>query len=162
MIAVYPGSFDPVTFGHLDIITRAANVVDTLIVAVLNNSSKSPLFSVDERKQMLAQVCGHIPNVQIEAFSGLLVDFAQNKNANTIIRGLRAITDFEIELQMAQANKTLSPDIETLFICADAKFSFLSSSIVKEIAILGGDISSMAAEPIITKMHDKIQNSKEG
>ena len=155
MIAVYPGSFDPVTFGHLDIITRAASITDKLIVAVLNNSAKSPLFTVTERMELLGEVCKHIRNVQIESFSGLLVDFAQMKQANTVIRGLRAVTDFEMELQMAQTNKTLNSSIETIFISAGTQYSFLSSSIVKEVAALGGDIGSMVPDLVMKKMQQK-------
>ena len=163
MIAIYPGSFDPATLGHLDIITRASKITSRLIVAILNNSAKKhPMFTVDERVRMLTEICGHLPNVQIESFSGLLVDFAEHLGANAVIRGLRAMTDFEAEMQMAQTNKTLNPNIETLFISTQAEYSFLSSSIVKEIAVLGGDISSMAPSPIIKKMHQKINGGTGG
>jgi len=156
MKALYPGSFDPITLGHFDIITRAANITEELIVAVLNNSAKSPLFSVGERVEILTQTLAHLPNVRIESFSGLLVDFAKQMGANTIIRGLRAITDFEMEMQMAQTNKMLNPAVETLFIATGTQFSYLSSSIVKEVAHHGGNIDSMVHEVVKTRLQEKI------
>ena len=139
--AIYPGSFDPVTLGHLDIIKRAANIFDEVVVAVLNNKAKNPLFSVEERVNMLKEVTKHIDNVKIMSFNGLLVEFAKNVNAGIIIRGLRAITDFEYELQMAQTNHILNNRIDTVFLTSNLEYSYLSSSTVKEVASLGGDVS---------------------
>ena len=156
MIAVYPGSFDPITYGHLDIISRASNFTDKLIVAVLKNSAKSPMFSVDERLEMLRCACAQIKNIEIMAFSGLLVEFAKRVQANAIIRGLRAVSDFEYEFQMAQTNKSLACDIETLFISTSPQFSYLSSSIVKEVAVLGGNVESMVPAVLLDKLLRKV------
>ena len=140
-IAVYPGSFDPVTLGHLDIIERSAHMVDRLIVGVLQNNSKTPLFSVEERVKMLEDVTSYLPNVEVRAFGGLLVDFVHQCQADVIVRGLRAITDFEYELQMAQTNHKLEPSVETDFLTTSLEYSYLSSTIVKEVAFYHGDIS---------------------
>ena len=153
--AIYPGSFDPVTLGHLDIIQRAARNCDELIVGVLNNKSKSPLFTVEERVTMLEEVTKDISNVTIKAFSGLLVDFAREENATCIIRGLRAITDFEYELQMAQTNSILNSDIDTMFLTASIDYSYLSSTTVKEIASFGGEIEKFVPEIVREKMYEK-------
>lgn len=153
--AIYPGSFDPVTLGHIDVITRASKIFDEIIVGVLINSSKTPLFSIDERVNMLKEVCGGLENVRIISFDGFSVDFAKEQNANVIIRGLRAITDFEYELQMAQTNRVLNPQIDTLFLTTSIDYSYLSSSIVKEVASLGGDISRFVPESIINKVYDR-------
>lgn len=153
--AIYPGSFDPVTLGHIDVITRASKIFDEIIVGVLINSSKTPLFSIDERVNMLKEVCGGLENVRIISFDGFSVDFAKEQNANVIIRGLRAITDFEYELQMAQTNRILNPRIDTLFLTTSIDYSYLSSSIVKEVASLGGDISRFVPETIIKKVYDR-------
>ena len=154
--AVYPGSFDPVTFGHLDIIERSANLVDELIVAVLVNRAKTPLFSAEERVKMLKDVTQNIPNIRIEAFTGLSVDFVKKCNAKFIVRGLRAITDFEYELQMAQTNRVLAPDIDTMFLTTSLEYAYLSSTIVKEIASYGEDVGRFvppyAAEQIMAKI----------
>lgn len=160
-IAVYPGSFDPVTMGHLDIINRSALLVDKLIVGVLNNNSKTPLFSVDERVNMLKEVTKEIPNVEIMSFSGLLVDFLNGLDAKIVIRGLRAITDFEYELQMSQTNRMLNSSIDTIFLNTNLKYSYLSSSMVKEVAQYGGDIREFVPEQIITKVYAKYGISKE-
>ena len=149
-VGIYPGSFDPVTNGHIDIIKRSAKLVDTLIVSILENSSKKALFSVEERIQLLEESCKDIENLKIESFSGLLVDFAKEKKANLIIRGLRALTDFEYELQMAQMNKHLHSEIETIFLVTDVKYSFLSSSAIKEVAQFGGDVSDFVP-PIVAQ-----------
>ncbi|TVY08773.1 pantetheine-phosphate adenylyltransferase [Paenibacillus cremeus] len=141
--AVYPGSFDPVTNGHLDIIHRAAKVFDKLIVAVLNNTSKNPLFTVDERKELLRQVTSDLPNVEIDSFRDLLINYMKQKNVNLIVRGLRAVTDFEYELQMASTNRKLSEDIETFFMTSTPQYSYLSSSIVKEIARFHGPVTDL-------------------
>jgi len=156
MIAVYPGSFDPVTYGHLDIIARASKFVDKLVVAVANNSAKSPWFSPDERLLMLKETCGGISNIEFAVFSGLLVEFAGSISADVVIRGLRAVTDFEYEFQMALTNRNLDDKIETLFISTSTQHLYLSSSIVKEVAYLGGKVDSMVpavvGEAIKTKL----------
>lgn len=154
-IGIYPGSFDPVTKGHLDIIERSAKMVDKLFVAVLNNNTKSPLFSVDERVNMLCEVTKDIPNVQIDAFSGLLVDYAKKRNATIIIRGLRAVTDFEYELQMSQTNYKLSPGLETVFLTTCPEYAYLSSTTVKEVAAFGGDISQFVPDTVMERMQEK-------
>ena len=155
-IAVCPGSFDPVTFGHLDIMTRACNIVDELIIGVLRNKAKMPLFSVEERVKMLEEVTCNLPNVRIIPFEGLLVDFAKELDAKVVIRGLRAITDFEYELQMAQTNQKLQSDIETLFLTTSLDYSYLSSTTVKEVAAFGGDISQFVPEAVADRMKDKM------
>ena len=138
--AVYPGSFDPITFGHLDIIHRGTNVFDKVTVAVLTNPNKHPLFTVEERLQMIREVTKELPNVEVDSFNGLLIDYLHQKQANTIIKGLRAVSDFEYELQMASINRKLAPDIETFFMMTNNKYSFLSSSIVKEVARHNGQV----------------------
>ncbi len=147
-IAVYPGSFDPVTNGHLDIIMRGAKVFDLLIVAVLNNSGKNPMFTVEERKQHLIEVTRNIGNVEVDSFNNLLVDYIQAKQARVIIRGLRAISDFEYELQMASINHKLSENIETFFMMTNPQYSYLSSSIVKEIAKYQAPVSDLVPKVI--------------
>jgi pantetheine-phosphate adenylyltransferase len=149
-IAVCPGSFDPITYGHLDIIRRGAKVFDMVYVVVLNNSSKNPLFSVEERLRLIQEVIKDIPNVKVDVFSGLLVDYAKSVNANAILRGLRAVSDFEYEMQITSMNRVLNEDIETFFIMTNNQFSFLSSSIVKEVAKYNGDISSLVP-PVVEK-----------
>ena len=157
--AIYPGSFDPVTLGHLDIIKRSASMVDELIVGVLNNKAKSPLFSVEERVTMLGEVTKELPNVKVIPFAGLLVDFARQTESKMIIRGLRAITDFEYELQMSQMNRKLEENVETVFLTTNLEYSYLSSSMVKEVAAFGGDISQLVpaivADKVIEKMKEK-------
>lgn len=142
-VAVYPGTFDPVTYGHLDIIRRSAKQFDRLIVAVLNNSSKNPLFSVEERKALLTEVTGDIPNVEIDSFRDLLVRFMKSRQANVIIRGIRSVTDFEYELQLASTNHLLDAEIDTMFMMTNPKYSYLSSSIVKEIAQFHGAVHEL-------------------
>lgn len=156
-VAIYPGSFDPVTNGHLDIIERSSKMVDKLIVGVLNNGSKNPLFSTEERVEMLREVTKRFDNVEVESFSGLLVDFATETNAGIIIRGLRAITDFEYELQMAQTNRILKNDIDTVFLTTSLEYSYLSSSTVKEVARCNGDISEFLPEYIAKKVYEKFK-----
>ncbi|MDQ0339195.1 pantetheine-phosphate adenylyltransferase [Caldalkalibacillus uzonensis] len=141
--AVCPGSFDPVTYGHLDIIQRAANVFDHVIVAVLNNSSKKPLFTVEERMELLREVTRDMSNVEVDSFNGLLIDYMKKKGANTIVRGLRAVSDFEYELQVASINRKLDDSIETFFMMTNNKYSYLSSSIVKEIAKYHASVSDL-------------------
>lgn len=156
---IYPGSFDPVTFGHLDVIRRSAKMVDELVVGVLNNKAKIPLFSVNERVKMLSEVTKEIPNLQIIPFEGLLVEFARERKADIIIRGLRAITDFEYELQMAQTNHKLADEIETIFLNTSLEYSYLSSTIVKEVASFGGDISQFVPTLVMDMMKEK-RNTK--
>ncbi|EPD9049477.1 pantetheine-phosphate adenylyltransferase [Listeria monocytogenes] len=145
-IAVIPGTFDPITNGHLDIIERAAKIFDVLYVSVLKNSSKKPLFTIEERMEMIRQVTAHLPNVQVESASGLTVDYAATRGATAIVRGLRAVSDFEYEMQIASMNRTLNADIETFFVMTNTKYSFLSSSMVKEVAQYQGDISELVPE----------------
>ena len=159
--AIYPGSFDPVTMGHLDIIKRSAKIVDELIVGVLNNNSKSPLFSVENRVKMLKEVVCDIPNVKVMSFEGLLVDFAKRMDAQVIVRGLRAVTDFEYELQMSQTNSVLDKDIDTIFFTTSLEYAYLSSSTVKEAAFFGADISRFVPKPVINQVYDKIKAIKE-
>ncbi len=154
---VYPGSFDPVTFGHLDIITRSSKLVDELIVGVLYNKAKTPLFSVEERVKMLESVTKDIKNVRILPFEGLLVDFAKEVEARMIIRGLRAVTDFEYELQMAQTNHKLEQDIETIFLTTSLEYSYLSSTIAKEVASFGGNIDKFIPATLVPIVEQKIK-----
>ncbi len=144
--AVYPGSFDPVTYGHIDIMTRAAQAVDELIVGVLENRAKIALFSVEERVKMLKIVMKDLPNVRVESFHGLSVDFARNQGAGFIVRGLRAITDFDYELQMAQTNRIMAPGVDTIFLTTNLEYAYLSSTTVKEVASYGGDITKFVPE----------------
>lgn len=158
--AIYPGSFDPVTNGHIDIIRRAAAISDELIVGVLQNKAKSPLFSVEERVIILREVTKNLKNVKIIPFEGLLIDFAAQMDAKVIVRGLRAITDFEYELQMSQTNRKLNADIETLFLTTSLEYSFLSSTTVKEVASFGGDISQFVPEFVAEKVTEKIKEKR--
>ncbi len=155
--AIYPGSFDPVTKGHLDIIRRAARMFDSLTVSVLNNSEKSPLFSVDDRVKMLRKTCSDIPNVKIDSFSGLTADYAKKTDTDVIIRGLRAITDFEYELQMAQTNRKILPSVDTVFLTTSLEYAYLSSSIVREVASYGGDISEFVTPEVAEKVYEKFK-----
>ena len=159
-IAIYPGSFDPVTLGHLDIIKRSASMVDELIVGVLNNKAKSPLFSVEERVKMLGEVTKELPNVKVIPFAGLLVDFARQTESKMIIRGLRAITDFEYELQMSQMNRKLEEKIETVFLTTNLEYSYLSSSMVKEVAAFGGDISQLVPALVADRVNEKMKEKR--
>lgn len=154
-VYVYPGSFDPVTNGHVDIIKRAALLCDKLIVAVLVNSSKKPSFTLEERVKLLHCALADVPNVEIESFTGLLIDFMRKKKASVIIKGLRAVSDFEYELQMALLNKNLDPKIETLFMMANINYSFLSSSSVKELARNKGRIDGLVPDCIIDEVMNK-------
>ncbi len=149
--AIYPGSFDPVTYGHIDIIERASDIFDELIVAVLNNKAKTPLFSVDERVNILGEVLSELPNVKILSYEGLLVDFAVSVGAGVIVRGLRAVTDFEYELQLAQTNSVLNGGVDTIFLTTSLKYAYLSSSTVKEVASYGGNISKFVP-PYVEKL----------
>lgn len=158
--AIYPGSFDPVTLGHEDIIRRSSRLVDELIVGVLNNKAKSPLFSAEERVRMLEEITKEMPNVRIFPFEGLLVDFARKMKADLVIRGLRAITDFEYELQMAQTNHKLEPELETVFLTTSLEYSYLSSSTVKEVAAFGGDISRFVPEIVADRIAEKMKKKE--
>ncbi|MCI8963483.1 MAG: pantetheine-phosphate adenylyltransferase [Eubacterium sp.] len=154
--AVYPGSFDPVTYGHLDIIKRASKVVDEVIVAILKNNSKNPLFTLEERVRMLEDTTEEFPNVKIQTFDGLTVDFARSVEAKVMIRGLRAVSDFESEMQIAQTNHSLDPDIDTMFFTTSLEYAFLSSTIVREVASYGSDVSNMvpaAVEKMLRKKY---------
>ena len=153
--AVYPGSFDPITNGHLDIIERASRIYDKVVVGVLNNSSKKPLFSVNERIGLIKEVTSHIDNVEIDSFEGLLVDFVKGKDASVIVKGLRTVADFEYEFQMALLNKALNPEYETVFLMTDSKFSYISSSMVKELAGFNGDLTGLVPCEIIEKIKQK-------
>lgn len=156
--AIYPGSFDPVTFGHLDMIERSAQLVDELVVAVLINSAKNPLFSVEERVSMLEEITSHIPNVRITSFNGLLIDYAREVEASIIIRGLRAVTDFEYELQIAQTNRIVNSQVDTIFLTTSLEYAYLSSTIVKEVASYGGDISHFVPEQLIERIYAKYKS----
>ncbi|MBQ9757436.1 MAG: pantetheine-phosphate adenylyltransferase [Clostridia bacterium] len=151
-VAVYPGSFDPCTNGHLDIITRASGLFEKVVVAVLINEKKHPLFTLEERVSMLKEVTHHLPNVEVVAFSGLLADFMRQNNYSIIIKGLRAVSDFEYEFQMALTNRTLFDKIETVFIPSSSEFMFLSSSIVKEVAKYNGDLSPLVPQRLIPRI----------
>lgn len=155
---ICPGSFDPVTKGHMDIIERASKLFDKVIVAVLNNSSKNPSFSIEERIGLLEETTGHLNNIEIATFDGLLVDFAKIKGASAVVKGLRAVTDFEYEFQMSMINKKLCPDIETIFLNTSQEYMYLSSSVVKQIAAAGGDISLFVPEEIRDKIVDRLLN----
>ncbi|WP_113674756.1 pantetheine-phosphate adenylyltransferase [Vallitalea guaymasensis] len=159
-IAVYPGSFDPATNGHLDIIKRSAKLVDKLIVGVLKNNSKQPLFSTDERVELLKRLTKDMENVEVDSFSGLLVDFLKEKHATIIVRGFRAVSDFEYELQIAQTNYSLDNNIETICLITRVEYSFLSASIVKEVAMYGGDISKMVPLETAEYMNKKFKDNK--
>ncbi len=155
--AIYAGSFDPVTYGHLDIIVRSSRIVDELVVGVLNNRTKSPLFSVEERVRMLEEVTREYSNVKIRSFTGLLVEFAKECGAHIIVRGLRAITDFDYELQMAQTNRIMSPTLDTMFLTTSLEYAYLSSTTVKEVAGFGGDISAFVPPYIEKKMRERME-----
>ena len=158
--AIYPGSFDPLTLGHMDIIKRSAKIVDELVVGVLNNSAKNSLFSLEERVSMIKEITDSIPNVTVASFDGLLVDYKNEIDATIIVRGLRAVTDFEYELQIAQSNHVQNPDVETIFLTTSLKYSYLSSTIVKEFASYGGDISKFVPACFIDRIYDKYNISK--
>lgn len=155
--ALCPGSYDPPTNGHIDVIERAARYFDSVIVAVIANPSKQPLFSLDERKGMLADALSHVDNVEISSFDGLLVDFAKAKELSIVVKGLRAISDFEYELQMAQMNSTLLPGMDTLFITSNPSWAFLSSSLVKEVARYGGDVEGLVPPGVAKALADRLR-----
>ena len=160
LIAIYPGSFDPPTKGHLDLIARGSRLVTHLIVAILKNTQKQALFAVDERAEMLRELIAGLANVEVDSFDGLLVDFVARRNANTILRGIRDVSDYEAELRMALLNRRLRPEIETLFLPASVEYSFLSSRMVKEIITLGGDASSFVPETVTRRLHSKFSRGQ--
>lgn len=153
--AIYPGSFDPITNGHIDILKRASKLFDNVIIAVLENPTKTPFFSVTERISLIKETVSELKNVQVDSFKGLTVDYARQKNAKVLIRGLRAVSDFEYEMQMAQMNKNLFPNLETIFLVPSVENSFLSSSLVKEVSILGGDVSQIVPDSVNKKLIKK-------
>ncbi len=155
--ALIPGSFDPVTNGHLDIIERAAKIYDSVLVSVVRNYSKSPLFTIEERMELLQTVCAKWSNVSIGSFEGLLVQYACEQNVNVIVKGLRAVSDFEYEFQMAQMNRRLTNEIDTVFMMTGTEYAYLSSSIVKEIARLGGSVKGLVPEDVETHLRQKVQ-----
>ncbi|WP_096189242.1 pantetheine-phosphate adenylyltransferase [Evansella halocellulosilytica] len=154
-IAVCPGSFDPVTLGHLDIITRGSKIFDKVIVSVLNNRSKNPLFSVEERIELLKETTNHLPNVEVDHFDGLLIDYVKKKQANAIIKGLRAVSDFEYELQMASINRKLDEEVETFFMMTNNHYSYLSSSIVKELAKYEASVNDLVPPAVEKALRNK-------
>ena len=158
--AIYPGSFDPLTLGHLDMIERSAKIVDELVIGVLNNSAKNSLFSLDERVSMIKEMTESMPNVTVASFDGLLVDYMKEINATIIVRGLRAVTDCEYELQIAQTNHVENPEVETIFLTTSLQYSYLSSTIVKEFASYGGDISKFVPARFIDRIYEKYHISK--
>jgi pantetheine-phosphate adenylyltransferase len=155
--AIYPGSFDPVTYGHIDLIKRAAHVFDEVIVAIAQNTQKSTLFSIQERVAMVKEATAGIANVHVESFKGLIIDFAQKKNVHVLIRGVRMVSDFEYELQMALTNRRLRETIETVFLMPSEGFSFLSSTLIKEVVSFGGDVASFVPKHVAKKLKEKLR-----
>ena len=158
--ALVPGSFDPITTGHLDIIARAARMFETVLIAVAPNSTKTPLFTLAERVEMIQIACAHLPNVSVDAFEGLLVEYAVKHGASVIVKGLRAVSDFEYELQMAMMNRRLNSAVETVFLMTEAEYSYLSSNIVKEIARLGGSVEGLVPSRVEERLRQKVGNPK--
>ncbi len=161
MKAVYPGTFDPFTNGHLDVVRRAARIFDQLVVAVAEDSGKNPLFSLEERVEMAREACADIENVVVEGFSGLVVDFARRVRARCLVKGMRAVSDFEREMQMAMMNRSLAPEIDTVFLVTDARYAFLSSSLVKEVCSLGGDVSPYVPRCVLERLVERIGQRRE-
>lgn len=160
MIAIYPGTFDPITNGHVDILRRASHLCDKVIVAVAENVRKTPLFSLQERVAMVKDSVGENPQIEVDSFSGLLVDYARRQGARALIRGLRAIADFEYEFQFAHMNRHLAPDVETLFLMTSEESFYVSSSLVKEVASMGGDITRIVPPPVMRALEKKFQNQQ--
>jgi pantetheine-phosphate adenylyltransferase len=158
LIAIYPGSFDPPTNGHLDMIARGSRLADHLIVAILRNTQKQPLFSVEERFEMMRAVTSTRTNIEVDSFEGLLVEYAAKKGANAILRGIRAISDYETELQMALLNRRMRPETETIFLMAAEEYSFISSRMIKEIVTLGGDVSQFVPDIVATRLRAKFSH----
>ena len=160
MEVIYPGSFDPITNGHLDIIDRCAKKFDKVIVSILNNTSKKTLFTVEERKELLEKCLEKYENVEVDTFSGLLIDYAKEKNVTTMVRGLRAVSDFEYEMQMSLVNRKLYDEIETLFMVSSGDYAYLSSSIVREISLFDGDVSCLVPEVVEKALKEKIKGGR--
>ncbi|MEK7846233.1 MAG: pantetheine-phosphate adenylyltransferase [Nitrospinota bacterium] len=158
IIAVYPGTFDPISNGHLDLIKRGLRIFDKLIVAVASNPRKSPLFTIDERVNFIKEAVKGLKNIEVESFNGLLIGFAKEKGANVIVKGLRAVSDFEYELQMSLMNRRLDTHIETVFMMPSEEYSFLSSRILKEVASLNGDVSGMVPKAVVEGLRKKFKN----
>ncbi|NIP31677.1 MAG: pantetheine-phosphate adenylyltransferase [Candidatus Dadabacteria bacterium] len=156
-IAVYPGSFDPFTFGHLNIIERSSKIFDKIIVSIAHNTSKNTVFSIDERVEIISEIFKESENIKVDRFEGLLVDYIRKIGTNTVLRGMRTVSDFEYELQMANANKSIDPEIETIFMVTDSRFSYISSSLIKEIITLGGSAGHLVPEIVETKLKEKLQ-----
>ncbi|HEX7151813.1 MAG TPA: pantetheine-phosphate adenylyltransferase [Thermoanaerobaculia bacterium] len=154
--AVYPGSFDPLTNGHLDIIRRVSRLFDRVLVAVLENEGKSPLFSVSERQELISRCTSDLSGVEVHSFSGLLVDFMRRADANVVVRGIRAVSDYEYELQMALMNRELNPDVETIFMLPAVEYTFVSSRLVKEVFRLGGDVSHLIPAPVLDALSARL------
>ena len=159
-IAIYPGTFDPITNGHLSVVKRALKIFDKLIIAILNNPQKNPFFSIDERIYMIKKTLEGLPNVEVDTFDGLLVDYAVQKESNIILRGLRALSDFEYEFQMALMNRKLNRDVQSIFLTTDYKWFYTSSTIIKEAASLGGDISGLVPDIVNQKLKEKFEQKK--
>jgi pantetheine-phosphate adenylyltransferase len=159
VVAIYPGSFDPITSGHLDVIGRGSRLCDSLIVSILRNEAKAPLFSVEERMKMLTEVTSRFPNVEVDCFDGLLADYALRRGARVIIRGIRAVSDYEYELQMALMNRRLQPEIETIFLLAGEQYSFISSKLVKEVISLGGNIAGLVPPTVEKRLRERIRKA---
>ena len=162
LVAIYPGSFDPLTNGHLDLIHRSAGLVGQLIIAIVRNEKKQPLFTVSERCEMLRDSVAGVPNVEVDSFDGLLVDYAKQRGARVLIRGIRAISDYEYELQMAHMNTRLSPELETVFLMAKEAYSFVSSRLVKEVFTLGGNISGLVPPAVEARLRDRLPGTQKG
>ena len=160
LVAIYPGTFDPPTFGHADLIERAHLLFDKVVVAVGKNSSKKPLLTIDERIQVLEEISSPYQNDSVESFDGLLVDFAKQKGAKSIVRGLRAVADFEYEFQIAMVNRKLNPEVDSVFLMTRWEYSYLNSSIVREVASLGGDVSDLVPEPVLRVLDAAVKRSK--
>ncbi len=158
--AIYPGTFDPITNGHLDILERAMNLFDKIIVSIAKNSSKNPLFTEDERSALIRQVVKQYKQVEVDAFEGLLVDYAKKKKATAVVRGLRAISDFEYEMQMALMNRKLNPDVQTVFLMPNEKYTYLNSSIVREISRLGGDVTDFVPLTVKEALDRKFKSKR--
>lgn len=154
-IAIYPGTFDPITYGHIDIAERAVTLFDKIVITIAVNSSKKPLFSIDERKKMIMESVSYLSNIEVDAFEGLLMDYAKTKKAAAVIRGLRAISDFEYELQMALMNRKLAKDVVTVFLMPNVNYTYLNSTIVKEVASFGGDISGLVPPGVERRLREK-------
>ena len=156
-LAIYPGSFDPVTNGHIDILEKTCKLFDKIIIAVVHNVGKNALFSLNDRVNLIKESTCHIPNIEVESFSGLLVDYVKQKGAIAIIRGLRTVADFEYEMHIAQINRKMLPEVESIFVLADSRYFFVSSSIIKEVALLGGDVSELVPESVKVGLTEKRQ-----